>query len=115
MEHSAILSTCTKLQTVIKTFVLTIIEWPLKTGFTVPVGAYLGPSEVLKMIRFFVKAAHHVPHLAVDKRVLENRVYNFLCSSWRQWKAVYSHGSVLVIYHPHTHDRFLYCHKHNSI
>ena len=34
-EHSAILSTCIKLQSVFNTFVLSIFEWPLKTGFTV--------------------------------------------------------------------------------
>ena len=34
-EHSAILSTCIKLPFAIKTFVLSIFEWPLKTGFTV--------------------------------------------------------------------------------
>ena len=34
-EHSAILSTCTKLTSVFKTFVLSIFEWPLKTVFTV--------------------------------------------------------------------------------
>ena len=33
-EHSAILSTFTKLPFVIKIFVLSIFEWPLKTGFT---------------------------------------------------------------------------------
>ena len=34
-EHSAILSTCINLPSVFKTFVLSIFEWPLKTGFTV--------------------------------------------------------------------------------
>ena len=34
-EHSAILLTFIKLQFVFKTFVLSIFEWPLKTGFTV--------------------------------------------------------------------------------
>ena len=34
-EHSAILSTFIKLQFVIKIFVLSIFEWPFKTGFTV--------------------------------------------------------------------------------
>ena len=34
-EHSAILSTFIKLPFAIKTFVLSIFEWPLKTGFTV--------------------------------------------------------------------------------
>ena len=34
-EHSAILSTFIKLPSVIKIFVLSIFEWPLKTGLTV--------------------------------------------------------------------------------
>ena len=34
-EHSAILSTFIKLAFVMKIFVLSIFEWPLKTGFTV--------------------------------------------------------------------------------
>ena len=36
-EHSAILWTVIKLPFVIKTFVLTIFEWPLRTGLTVSV------------------------------------------------------------------------------
>ena len=36
-EHSAILLTFIKLQFVIKIFILSIFEWPLKTGFTVVV------------------------------------------------------------------------------
>ena len=35
LEHSAILSTFIKLLIVFKTFVLSIFEWPLRTGFTV--------------------------------------------------------------------------------
>ena len=34
-EHSAILSTSIKLQISIRDLVLSIFEWPLKTGFTV--------------------------------------------------------------------------------
>ena len=34
-EHSAILSTFIKLPFVFKIFVMSIFEWPLKTGFTV--------------------------------------------------------------------------------
>ena len=34
LEHSAIISTFIKLPFVIKTFVLSIFEWPLKMGFT---------------------------------------------------------------------------------
>ena len=36
LEHSAILSTFIKLPFAIKTFVLPVFKWPLKTGFTVP-------------------------------------------------------------------------------
>ena len=35
MEHSAILSTFIKLPFVIKIFVLSILDWPFYTGFTV--------------------------------------------------------------------------------
>ena len=35
MEHSAILMTFIKLLFVIKTFVLSIFDWPFYTGFTV--------------------------------------------------------------------------------
>ena len=35
LEHSAILLSCIKLPFIIKIFVLSIFEWPLKTGFTV--------------------------------------------------------------------------------
>ena len=37
LEHSAILSPYIKLPQVFKTFVLSILEWPLKKGFTVQV------------------------------------------------------------------------------
>ena len=51
VEHSAILLTCTKLPLVFKTFVLSIFEWPLKTGFTVNlnwvayVAHYINPDQ----------------------------------------------------------------------
>ena len=35
LEHSAILSSCIKLPSVFDIFILSIFEWPLKTGFTV--------------------------------------------------------------------------------
>ena len=35
LEHSAILLTFIKLPFAIRTFILSIFEWPLKTGFTV--------------------------------------------------------------------------------
>ena len=39
-EHSEILSTCIKLPSVFKIFVLSISEGPLKTGFTVLFSSY---------------------------------------------------------------------------
>ena len=47
-EHSAILSTFIKLPFVIKTFVLSILEWPFYTGFTV---AYILLNENILMCR----------------------------------------------------------------
>ena len=41
LEHSAILLTFIKLPFVNKIFVLSIFEWPLKTGFTVHVFPYI--------------------------------------------------------------------------
>ena len=35
LEHSAILLTCIKRQSVLKTYFCVLFEWPLKTGFTV--------------------------------------------------------------------------------
>ena len=48
-EHSAILSAFIKLKFVIKTFVLSIFEWPFKTGFTVLCyNTYLSLAQTLK-------------------------------------------------------------------
>ena len=53
-EHSAILLTFIKLPFVIKIFVLSIFEWPLKTGFTVlhsPERVYIGADQTAPMCR----------------------------------------------------------------
>ena len=58
-EHSAILSTAIKLPFSIKTLVLSIFKWPLKTGFTVHVigtDTHLLHTGVL--IRFFKKETY---------------------------------------------------------
>ena len=49
-EHSAILLTFIKLPFVIQIFVLSIFEWPLKTGFTVFVSAERGEEITLYKI-----------------------------------------------------------------
>ena len=56
-EHSAILSTFINLPFAIKTFVLSIFEWPLKTGFTV---IFELPHEVLLLLTTEVTMAHIV-------------------------------------------------------
>ena len=57
-EHSAILSTFIKLPFVIKIFVLSIFEWPLKTGLTVIICmlgniSWLSSTEFSKLLFFF--------------------------------------------------------------
>ena len=47
LEHSAILSTFIKLPFVIKIFVSSIFEWPLKTGFTVLCLGSIGLDHVI--------------------------------------------------------------------
>ena len=73
-EHSAILWTFIKLPFVTKAFVLSIFEWPLKTGFTVYYESstllivialdYLisNPESLVKIIRFFFDANYCVNH-----------------------------------------------------
>ena len=55
-EHSAILSTFIKLPLVVKTFVLPIFEWPLKTGFAV-----LFRQTKIKNISLKTKTGSHPP------------------------------------------------------
>ena len=47
-EHSAILLTCIKLPHDFKTFVLSIFEWLLKTGFTVNFRSFDWPARYKK-------------------------------------------------------------------
>ena len=50
-EHSAILSTSIKLASVIKIFVLSVFEWPLKTGFTLKHrGSYMSAHVLLNLL-----------------------------------------------------------------
>ena len=61
-EHSAILSTFIKLPFVIKIFVLSIFEWPLKTGFTVvPTES---DSDVIFVYSFLSKTLTCTRHLS---------------------------------------------------
>ena len=55
-EHFAILSTSIKLPFSIKTLVLYIFKWPLKTGFT-----------VYKITHFFIKYATYLDKYKVMK------------------------------------------------
>ena len=54
-EHSVILSTFIKLPFVIKTFVLSIFEWPFYTGFTVvtfEIYTFVQPSNPVFTVTF---------------------------------------------------------------
>ena len=85
-EHSAILSTFIKLSFVIKIFVLSTFEWPLKTGFTVyPNLCY---NEVacrgteLYVILYFNPYERYSPHLYQMEESISNirgaRYFSFL-------------------------------------
>ena len=50
-EHSSIFSTLIKLPFVIKIFVLSVFEWPLKTGLTVP-AEFVVQSNLTQLILF---------------------------------------------------------------
>ena len=63
-EHSAILKTFIKLVFVFKTFVLSTIEWPLKTGFTLFLSLRKGVlvSLVVTSITVYIAAKPVCPH-----------------------------------------------------
>ena len=62
-EHSAILLTCIKIPPFFKTSVLSIFEWPLKTGFTV--------------LEIYMDAK--VKGIALDKRISSYCMLNKAC------------------------------------
>ena len=63
LENSAILLTCIKLPFVIKICVLSIFEWPLKTGFTVVLDSLtFGNRDVT--FRFFAQYSN-LPYCTV--------------------------------------------------
>ena len=64
-EHSAIRLTCIKLPSIFKTYVLSILEWPLKTGFTVCIcastqefGTYRMGEHMCSLARAFPSHIH---------------------------------------------------------
>ena len=68
-EHSVILSTFIKLSFVIKIFVLSIFEWPLKTGFTVyaknPLNTHVDLSS--RAVYLYFSPNHHPNPYFVSK------------------------------------------------
>ena len=61
-EHSAILSTFIKLPFVIKIFVLSILEWPFYTGFTVTLSLAFYECFCLNIfLKVFVKGIYKNP------------------------------------------------------
>ena len=71
-EHSAILSTFIELPFVIKTFVLSIFEWLLKTGFTV------GSGQNLCLQLYYIAAHAHIKNdlCICDK---SHKLAQFIC------------------------------------
>ena len=63
LEHSAILSTFIELPFVFKTFVLSVFEWPLKTGFTVFMHVTSLYLKYVCIPFFQIKKGHWMPKL----------------------------------------------------
>ena len=65
LEHSALISTFNKLISVIKTFVLSIFEWPFYTGFS---------EHVLHSSPIFIQLTCRIPYIYKAKSKMENSV-----------------------------------------
>ena len=50
LEHSAILLTCIKRYGIQNQFLGVIFEWPLKTGFTVPIVLWVSGLQMVNVI-----------------------------------------------------------------
>ena len=72
LEHSAILLTCIKRYSVLKTNFCVLFEWPLKTGFTVIVNLQPILKGVYRMI-------HYLHTLKGDTK--SGSVFNSICFS----------------------------------
>ena len=78
LEHTAILSTFIELSNVIKSFVLSIFEWPLKTGFTFTkalitmerkfISSFENSYQGLHYYRYYQKVSHANAHIQRQKQ-----------------------------------------------
>ena len=111
LEHSAIRLTCHKLPFVIKPFILSIFEWPLKTGLLYPIlkeSAYKIYCRCLSANRFLVKCSPRKRHtefrpfikvylycipLVVDKLLIVTPIVGFCNCSLRELVALLSLSS----------------------
>ena len=64
-KHSAILSTIIKVPFVIKTFVLSIFEWPSSTGFTVVVKVHFANLSVALHTHLVINLMQHYPSVRI--------------------------------------------------
>ena len=87
-EHSAILSTFIKLPFVIKIFVLSIFEWPFRTGFTVG-------ADLTELMRKMVCA--FVIHIKQNQASTQRYLYKaeIICHLWSE--IIYSYWLILKI------------------
>ena len=91
-EHSAILSTFIKLPFIINFFVLSIFEWPLKTGFTVCTGIFLSlwtcdqaQMNLGKLMHKSAKLGENVNWIYIlIKKILKiwNKMYRCIATFW---------------------------------
>ena len=64
-EHSAILSNYIKLKSVFTTYVLSIFEWPHKTGFTVSRKLFCSYSSILEKIIEYLSHLNYTALMSV--------------------------------------------------
>ena len=70
-EHSAILLTFSKVPFVINILVLSIFEWPLKTGFTVVSYSYISLARLHHSLSVSFQKIQHVLHVLIGKEIFE--------------------------------------------
>ena len=91
LEHSAILSTFINLPFVIKIFVLSIFEWPLKTGFTVSFLSFQGKID----LKLHLNRLQAILSLYLVPQTGNKFLFYFLCFFWGGNK-IYNQRKVLT-------------------
>ena len=98
-EHSAILSTFIKLPFVFRTFVLSIFEWPLKTGFTVYIVFKELQAGHLSSVAGGIRFDDLVTSIVVHTKLLKERYASALVVSFRmRWRQIWGSSGTFLFH-----------------